>query len=135
MIEKFSKFDLIMVLSFILIFITMSCDNSAHNMIKEKMKSIEIGMTKDEVIQLLGEPPDIGEGKIGDVTLIELTYPPPRGSADSVFPTVILCKETELVVGVIIDESSESYNKRASSYELCRSKKMDSGSKANKPDM
>ena len=116
-----TEFSLIIGLTLTFILLILSCNDTAYNETKEKMKTIEIGMTKDEVIQILGEPPSINEGKIGDVILVSLVYPPPIGSADSVFPTVIICKETELVVGVIIDESGESYNKRVSSYELCKS--------------
>lgn len=126
MIKKFPKPILLMVLNFIFGLFMISCDDSAYNTTKEKMKTIELGMSKAEVIKILGNPPDIGEAKIGDVVLVELTYPPPRGSVDSVFPTVIICKQTELVVGVIIDESRESYNKRASSYDLCKGTKEDS---------
>jgi len=124
--KKFAKCSLLMVLNFIVGLFMISCDNSAYNTTKEKMKTIELGMSKDEVIKILGDPPSINEGKIDDVILVSLVYPPPRGRADSVFPTVIICKETELVVGVIIDESRESYNKRASSHDLCKSTKEDS---------
>lgn len=94
------------------------------------MKAVEIGMTKDEVIQIVGEPGRIVEDNFEGVSLIYLFYDPPVINASTI-PRIIICKETELVVEVLIDDDKPELNKKANSSDLCNSAKIDSSENSN----
>lgn len=93
----------------------MSCSNDV-----QKMKSVEIGMSRDQVIQIVGEPGRIKETVFEGVPLIYLYYDPPVVNASTI-PRITLCKETGLVVEVLIDYDNPKLNKKANSYDLCTS--------------
>jgi len=99
------------------IFAISNCVERKSVDIVNKIKTIELGMSKNEVIKILGEPRNIVEYKEDSVPYIAMVYDPPD-NLDSTSPSVSLCKETQVVVQVIVDDSGK-YDKRTKASNPC----------------
>ena len=88
-----------------LMFLTLlhvSCGKPNYE-IEDKMRRIELGMHKNEVVNILGEPRNIFEGELDGISYIVMYYEPPSRYS-SATPNVKIRKDNELVVEVIIND-------------------------------
>jgi outer membrane protein assembly factor BamE (lipoprotein component of BamABCDE complex) len=83
----------------------------------DKIKTVDLGMSKDEVIKILGEPFNVLESERNGILYVEMIYQPPS-RIDSIYPTVLICKETGKVIAVIVDDSGR-YDKKVKSLNPC----------------
>lgn len=114
---KTFKFNVKIFAIIVWIFTISSCVERKSSDVTKKIKTIELGMSKDEVIKILGEPRNKVEYKENGQLYIAMLYEP-SDDLDSTGPSVSICKETEVVVQVIVDDSGK-YDKRSSSSNPC----------------
>jgi len=107
-----------------LMFLLSNCvDQKARDAAKkrydtvEKIKTIELGMSKDEVLRILGKPPKELEYNYEGISHIAMLYEA-RSESESTSPSIILCKETQRVIRVIVDDSGK-FDKRSKSPNPC----------------
>ncbi len=81
-----------------------------------KMKNLQLGMNKDQVIEIMDQPLLIKDYSIGGHGFIVMIYE--EKFAASTIPQVVLCRENELVVEIIIEDTGK-FNKRISSPNPC----------------
>jgi hypothetical protein len=86
MINKRLKSIFIIFLLSILILGVPRCEQKSTDIIK-KIKTIELGMNKDDVIKILGEPPKTLEYELDGVLYIALLYEAPS-RLDSTAPSI-----------------------------------------------
>lgn len=108
------KFVILVILTCKLMF---SCDDPRGVEISKKIKQIELGMTKNEVLLVLGEPINELEYKKNGAEYVSLIYEA-RNRGDSINPTVVLCKNSLRVIAVIVDDSGIN-DKRDTSQNPC----------------
>ncbi len=111
MTNHVSNFASQIILGLICIFLVSGCVDPNSNDIITKIKTIELGMSKNDVIKILGEPRKTLEYELDGILYIDMLYEAPS-RLDSTAPSVIICKETELVVEVIVDDSG-NYDKKS----------------------
>lgn len=116
MLNKRPKIIFILFLLSLLILGVPSCEQKSTDII-EKIKAVELGMSEDEVIKILGEPPKRFEYELDGVLYVALLYEAPS-RLDSTAPSVVICKETEVVVKVIVDDSGK-YDKKSQLTNPC----------------
>lgn len=119
MINHVSSFASQIILSLTCIFSVLGCVDPNSNDIIKKIKTIELGMTKKDVIKILGEPRNTNEYELDGRYYVAMYYEPPS-RLDSTTPSVIICKETEVVVKVIVDDSGK-HDKKSESPNPCES--------------
>lgn len=117
MSNQVSAFISLLILSLIYTLLISSCVDPNSNDIITKIKTVELGMNKKDVIRILGEPRKILEYELDGILYIDMLYEAPS-RLDSTAPSVILCKETEVVVEVVVDDSGK-YDKKSKSPDPC----------------
>lgn len=97
--------------------VTLSCGSPKTSKAITEIKKIELGMNKNEVINILGEPSKIIEYKKDGIVYSAMLYDP-ESRLDSTPPSVVICKESELVVRVTVDDTGK-FDKRTKSPNPC----------------
>jgi len=89
---------------FLLCLVSFSgCRNIRGFSTLKKIKTIEIGMGRSEVIEILGERDSHYEYEDGESAYLSLSYTHPIVNA-SMVPSILMCRDSEIVVGVTLDE-------------------------------
>jgi hypothetical protein len=117
MTNQLSGFISLIILCLICTLLVSSCVDPNSNDIIAKIKTVELGMNKKDVIRILGEPRKILEYELDGILYIDMLYEAPN-RLDSTAPSVILCKETGVVVEVIVDDSGK-HDKKSMSPDPC----------------
>ena len=99
------------------VLLASACDSPKGREIHKKIQTIELGMTKEDVLEILGKPLSQGEHEWDGVQYVVMTFKALSADASTI-PSITICKETGVVVKVIVDDSGR-YDKISRSPNPC----------------